>query len=119
MDATSACRPTPRSVAYVLRSYPRLSQTFILNEIRALERLGVGIRIFAITDPREPITQPEVAEIRAPAHYLDSLGRTWRAILAAHPSVANHAPSRAGIHDRDVLRVQRRLPPEGPPAAAS
>src|SRR6266566_2255396 len=87
MDATSACHPTPRSVAYVLRSYPRLSQTFILNEIRALERLGVGIRIFAITDPREPITQPEVAEIRAPAHYLDSLGRTWRAMLSAHSSV--------------------------------
>src|SRR5438132_896837 len=94
MDATSACRPTPRSVAYVLRSYPRLSQTFILNEIRALERMGVGIRIFAITDPREPITQPEVAEIRAPAHYLDSLGRTWRAMLSAHSSVAIAAPRR-------------------------
>src|SRR5207245_6970944 len=94
MDATSACHPTPRSVAYVLRSYPRLSQTFILNEIRALERLGVGIRIFAITDPREPITQPEVAEIRAPAHYLDSLGRTWRAMLSAHSSVAIAAPRR-------------------------
>src|SRR2546427_2971020 len=94
MDATSACRPTPRSVAYVLRSYPRLSQTFILNEIRALERMGVGIRIFAITDPRESITQPEVAEIRAPAHYLDSLGRTWRAMLSAPSSVAIAAPRR-------------------------
>src|SRR2546426_4548427 len=94
MDATSACHPTPRSVAYVLRSYPRLSQTFILNEIRALERLGVAIQIFAITDPHEPLTQPEVAEVRAPARYLDRLGRTRWSRLSAHLGAALRSPRR-------------------------
>jgi glycosyltransferase involved in cell wall biosynthesis len=81
------------SVVYILRSYPRLSQTFILNEIRALERLGVGIRMFAITDPREPVRQPEVAEVRAPAQYLDSLG-TWWSRLWAHFSLVIRSPRR-------------------------
>jgi glycosyltransferase involved in cell wall biosynthesis len=58
-------------VGYILRSYPRLSQTFILHEILALEQLGVNLRIFPITNPREPLVQPEVAQVRAPVHYLE------------------------------------------------
>ena len=94
MDRSSADRLATPSVVYILRSYPRLSQTFILNEIRALERLGVGIRIVAITNPGEPVTQPEVAEVQAPAHYLDSLGRTWWSMLSAHVRVAIPSPRR-------------------------
>ena len=94
MDRSSAGRLATPSVVYILRSYPRLSQTFILNEIRALERLGVGIRIVAITNPGEPVTQPEVAEVQAPAHYLDSLGRTWWSMLSAHVRVAIPSPRR-------------------------
>ena len=30
-----------KQIGYLLRSYPRLSQTFILNEILALEKIGV------------------------------------------------------------------------------
>jgi glycosyltransferase involved in cell wall biosynthesis len=82
------------SVAYVVRSYPRLSQTFILDEIRALERLGASIRIFAITDPREPVTQPEVAQVRASANYLDGLGRTWWSMLPVHLGVGVRSPRR-------------------------
>ena len=48
-------KTVPRTqVGYILRSYPRLSQTFILHEILALEQLGLDLRIFAITNPREP-----------------------------------------------------------------
>lgn len=57
-------------VGVVLRSFPRLSQTFVLSEILALEQLGLELEVFALTNPREPITQPEVAAMRAPIHYL-------------------------------------------------
>ena len=33
----------------------RLSQTFVLHEIRSLERLGLDIRVFALTDPQESL----------------------------------------------------------------
>ena len=36
------------AIAYVLKSFPRLSETFIASEIYRLERQGVGLRLFVI-----------------------------------------------------------------------
>lgn len=63
-------------VAYIVRSFPRLSQTFILNEMLAVERLGVRLHLFAMTNPHEAIVQPEVAQLQAPIIYLDELRET-------------------------------------------
>src|SRR5690349_21333771 len=60
-----------KQIGYILRSYPRLSQTFILNEILALEKIGVSIRIFALTNPHEQVVQMQVDQVQAPVHYLD------------------------------------------------
>jgi glycosyltransferase involved in cell wall biosynthesis len=60
-----------KQIGYILRSYPRLSQTFILNEILALEQIGVSIQIFALTHPHEKVVQARVNQIQAPVHYLD------------------------------------------------
>ena len=38
---------TPR-VAYVLRAFPRLSETFILHELLALRARGIPVRVFAL-----------------------------------------------------------------------
>ena len=82
-------------VAYILRSYPRLSQTFILHELIALERLGLNLQVFAITNPRESLVQHDVAELRAPIRYLDwALRRSRWALLLEHLRVAASAPRR-------------------------
>src|SRR5690242_1356461 len=60
-----------KQIGYLLRSYPRLSQTFILNEILALEKIGVSIQIFALTNPHEKVVQMQVDQVQAPVHYLD------------------------------------------------
>jgi len=60
-----------KQIGYLLRSYPRLSQTFILNEILALEKIGVSIQIFALTNPHERVVQRQVDQVQAPVHYLD------------------------------------------------
>jgi glycosyltransferase involved in cell wall biosynthesis len=78
-------------VAYVVRSWPRLSQTFVLNEVLALERLGVDITLFAMTRAREPVVQPQVAELRAAVHYLDGPA-AWGA--RAHLRLAARTPLR-------------------------
>ena len=62
-------------VAYVVRSWPRLSQTFVLNEILAMERLGIGITLFAMSRPGEALVQPQLAEVRARVHHLDASPR--------------------------------------------
>ena len=64
--------PARLKVAYVLRSWPRLSQTFILNEIRELERLGVAVSILALVRSGESLVQAEVADVRAPVRYLEA-----------------------------------------------
>ena len=79
-----------KQIGYLLRSYPRLSQTFILNEILALEQMGVSIQIFALTNPREKVIQKQVSQIRAHVHYLDESmqpRRLWN-VLSENVDVA-------------------------------
>jgi glycosyltransferase involved in cell wall biosynthesis len=64
-----------KQIGYLLRSYPRLSQTFILNEILALEKIGLSIQIFALTNPHEKVVQMQVNEVQAPVHYLEEATR--------------------------------------------
>jgi glycosyltransferase involved in cell wall biosynthesis len=95
MDANSAEHLITPSVVYIVRSYPRLSQTFILNEILALERLGVRLEIVAMTNPHEPIVQPGVADVRAPTHYLEAWRQSGvRAAAFEHLRLALTSPRR-------------------------
>lgn len=62
-----------KQIGYLLRSYPRLSQTFVLNEILALEQIGVSIQIFALTNPHEKVVQMQVDQVQANVQYMDSI----------------------------------------------
>ncbi len=57
-------------VAFVLKGYPRLSETFIAQEIAALERLGLPILIVSLRHPTDSQVHPIHAEIKAPVVYL-------------------------------------------------
>ncbi len=76
-------------VAFVLKGYPRLSETFIANEIRALERRGLDIRIVSLRQPTETARHAVHAEIAAPILYLpeylhDQPRRVLAGLRAAH-----------------------------------
>ena len=58
------------AVAFVLKGYPRLSETFIAQEIAALERRGLDIRIVSLRRPTDARRHPVHDEIRAPLLYL-------------------------------------------------
>jgi len=57
-------------VAFVLKGYPRLSETFIAQEIAALERRGLDILIVSLRHPTDPRRHPVHEEIRAQLLYL-------------------------------------------------
>jgi len=57
-------------LAIVLKGYPRLSETFIAQEIRALEMRGFDLCIFSLRHPYDPASHPIHAEIEAPVYYL-------------------------------------------------
>lgn len=56
----------------VLKGYPRISETFISNEIRLLEEQGLTVHIFSMRRPRESFTHKSVEAIRARVTYLPS-----------------------------------------------
>jgi len=60
----------PARVAFVLKGYPRLSESFIAQEIAALERRGLDILIVSLRRPTDARTHPVHAEIRARVLYL-------------------------------------------------
>jgi len=77
-----------RPVAVVVKGWPRLSETFIAQEILALERRGLDLLIVSLRRPTDRFTHPIHAEIRSPAHYLpeylhEAPGRVLRAWKAA------------------------------------
>jgi glycosyltransferase involved in cell wall biosynthesis len=63
-------------IAFVLKGYPRLSETFIAQEIRALEERGLDIRIVSLRRPTDRAIHPIHREIRAPLLYLPEY--LWR-----------------------------------------
>lgn len=62
--------PRPPKVAYVLKRFPRLSETFVVNEVLALERLGVPVEIFSLREPRAEPRHEMLRALRAPTTYL-------------------------------------------------
>ncbi len=57
-------------IAFVLKGYPRLSETFIAQEIAALERRGLDILIVSLRHPTDPAIHPVHREVRAERLYL-------------------------------------------------
>jgi len=58
------------AIGYILKSYPRMSETFIANEIYLLEKLGLKLRLFSILDLSDPQRHAVVDATRAPVNYL-------------------------------------------------
>ena len=58
-------RPDQAPVGYVLTHYPKLAQTFIANEIDAVERAGTQVRVFAMNAPEAHELAREGARERA------------------------------------------------------
>lgn len=57
-------------VAYIVKRYPRYSETFIVNEILAHEKAGIEIQIFALLPPQDSHFQDIISQVRAPVTYL-------------------------------------------------
>ena len=74
------------TVTFILKGYPRLSETFIAQEIKALEARGLIIEIVSLRHPTDPYRHPIHDEIKATVAYLPEylwreplrLWRGWR-----------------------------------------
>ncbi len=63
-------KTTTKVVAVILKGYPRLSETFITNEILLLEQFGFKLHIFALRNPGEAKIHENVRRVQARVTYL-------------------------------------------------
>jgi len=98
------------TLGMILKGYPRISETFISNEIRLLEQRGVPIHIFSMRQPREPFCHPSVREIRARVDYLPEtiISRRLPSLLKHNVQLAIRRPARYAHALRIALRRFRR-----------
>lgn len=72
----------PARVGYVLKMFPRLSETFILNEILELEQQGLELQIFSLKRPAEAVFHGQTKLVRSPISYLPEkiYSAPWRVL---------------------------------------
>lgn len=120
----------PQRVAYIMSRFPKLTETFILYEILALEAAGVEVHVFPLLRESEQIQHPEALRLVEEAHYqpfmstailasqLRALIRHPRAYLGtllsllwANRGSPNHLLGAIGIFPKTVhnAAIMRRL----------
>ncbi len=94
-------------VLYVLKRYPRLSETFIVREILGIEAAGIEVGIDALLPPEDEPRHRELAAVRARPRYLprraglrDDCVRPLLRLLAGRPRSVAHEAVRAARRRR-------------------
>ncbi len=93
-------------VGYLLKQYPRLSETFILNEILGLEDQGVEVSIYSLRHATEGRFHPAIGRVQGSVHYTSGPDKAsfLQAIRALPDLRVERLP--------DALAFLDRLPPE-------
>lgn len=94
-------------IGYVLKKYPRLSETFILNEILGLEDAGLDVSVFSLRLPDEGRFHSDVARVRADVSYPVATGSV--ATLEGFAIVRDFGRPATGALNR-ALAFLERLP---------
>ena len=104
------------TIAVVLKGYPRLSETFIAQEIRNLEQAGLELVLISLRHPTDTKRHPVHEEIEAPVSYLPEYlhdeptrtARGWRTARRLPGYARAHRMFRADLkRDRTRNRVRR------------
>ncbi|MPV37420.1 glycosyltransferase family 4 protein [Georgenia subflava] len=84
---TAPAAGTPR-IGYVLKMYPRFSETFVVSEIIAREARGADIEIFSLRPPVDPRFHDTLARVQAPVTYVPRARKAeelWQTLRGASP----------------------------------
>jgi glycosyltransferase involved in cell wall biosynthesis len=96
-----------RRIAVLLKGYPRLSETFIAQELLALEKAGLKLAIVSLRKPYDPAVHPIHREIAAEILYLPEYlyQEPWRVLKGLAYALGRQSIWRAlGVFLRDLVR---------------
>src|SRR5262249_7954174 len=92
---------TSLRVGYVLKVFPRLSETFVINEICEVQRQGVAVEIFSLHAPQADVPHRLLALLRSPATCVDVLpGPSDTEYRRAVTVLRKRLPESAALGDR-------------------
>ncbi|MEM0922207.1 MAG: glycosyltransferase [Pseudomonadota bacterium] len=79
-----------KPLAVVVKGYPRLSETFIAQELLALEKRGFQFDIWSLRQPYDAKSHPIHDQIKAGRHYLPEYlhSEPWRVIASLFEALA-------------------------------
>ncbi|WP_291278605.1 glycosyltransferase family 4 protein [Galactobacter sp.] len=99
---------TPPRIGYVLKMYPRFSETFIVTEMLQLESAGADLEIFSLRLPVDGRFHPDLAAISAPVTYLQPgslrAEQLWSALAQYQDQVGPLSPEQ----QRELVKLTPR-----------
>lgn len=102
-----------KRVGYVVKRYPRYSETFIVNEILAHEAAGLDIEIFSLYPPNDDHFQNVISQVSAPVTYLTAYGLKaadfWTALQDTAAIMPNVWAQMHAVGTEDVRDVYQAL----------
>ncbi len=111
MPLPDPARPGCR-VGYVLKVYPRFSETFVVTELLAHQARGLDLEVFSLRPPGDGRFHASLARLRSPVTYLRSSGiradDLWTALRDARtelPELSRHADDLLDVDARDALQA--------------
>ncbi len=94
-------------LAVVVKGWPRLSETFIAQELVALEQAGLDFDIWSLRHPTDTKTHPLHDQLRAPVRYLPEYLRDEPRRVARAMGAAADLPGFAAAAEAYRLDVER------------
>jgi len=101
-------------IGYVVKRYPRYSETFIVNEILAHERAGTAVDIFPVRPTVDTHFQNRISQVRGTVHYLPTVSpktqKLWDAMAAAHRAFPAFSRLIAdALHEEEPLNLYQAI----------
>ncbi len=98
MTARPPLIPVGRScdLAVLVHEFPKLSETFVLADLLALEQRGVRLHVFSLRRPAGDLVQDSTTRLSAPVEYLPEVSGRQLSLLsrAVHASLLARSPAR-------------------------
>lgn len=95
-------------IGYVLKKFPRASETFVLNEILALQRQGVDVTVFSLNKPDDGVFHRGLSELKRPVVYLPTRKPDgWLLFMRQHHALLRSAGPALWAEFDDLLAAAR------------
>ena len=99
----------PSRIGYVVKRYPRYSETFVVAEIASHEAAGLEVEVFSIMPPNDTHFQEAIARVRAPVQYIPYHGvkavDLWAALDGAAATLPGFWSALEAAQGEDALAV--------------